>query len=69
MNIFDKILYAVLGLILLIILFLMLIYLPIKTINLSECLEQGYPESKTTLFLDGYCINLDGAVTGKVKPL
>ncbi len=69
MDIFEKILFTLFGPLLLFMLFLTFIYLPIEAINSSECLEQGYPESKTTLFLDGYCINLDGAVTGKVKPL
>ena len=32
----------------------------------DDCLSKGYPEYKVSVTWDRYCLNLDGAVTGKV---
>lgn len=37
--------------------------------NEKACLEQGYPLATTTWDFEGYCMNLDGVVTGKVEKL
>lgn len=37
--------------------------------NEKACLELGYPLATTTWDLEGYCMNLDGVVTGKVEKL
>lgn len=35
----------------------------------KTCLEAGYPSSKITWDYEGYCLNIDGAVTGTVEKL
>lgn len=35
----------------------------------QRCLDQGYPDSKTLLNYQGYCLNIDGDVQGIVKKL
>ena len=37
--------------------------------NEVQCLEKGYPEVRTTWNLKGYCVNIDGVVTGVVEEL
>jgi len=32
----------------------------------DDCLSKGYPKYRVSVSWDRYCINLDGAVTGKV---
>ena len=32
----------------------------------NDCLSKGYPEYKVSVTWDRYCLNLEGAVTGKV---
>lgn len=50
-------------------LYTMLVWLPIHLSHERDCYEKGFPEVKTTVGLQGYCMNIDGAVTGKVEKL
>lgn len=40
--------------------------LPVAFIAQAKCLEKGYPESRVVWNYKTYCVNLDGAVVGKV---
>ena len=35
----------------------------------KSCLDAGYPKSEMTWDFEGYCLNLEGVVTGKVEKL
>ena len=35
----------------------------------KSCLDAGYPKHEMTWDFEGYCMNLEGAVTGKVEKL
>ena len=50
-------------------LFLMLVWVPFHLYDESQCLKAGYPKTSTSVFLDGYCMNLEGSVTVQVKSL
>ena len=51
------------------ILYLVFVWMPFHVANESACLSKGYPETRTTISLDAYCLNIDGVVTGKVVKL
>jgi hypothetical protein len=42
----------------------LIVYGLAQAINSKKCLELGYPESTTTWNFDGYCKNIEGAVSG-----
>ena len=44
----------------------MLVYTPVLLYTEAECLRNGYPESRVTVGLERYCINLDGSVNVRV---
>ncbi|GAG03234.1 unnamed protein product, partial [marine sediment metagenome] len=44
-------------------------WLPVHLLNEADCLKMGYPETSTSITLDGYCMNIEGAISGKVVPL
>lgn len=45
------------------------VVLPVGLWTEAQCLRAGYPKVAVTVFLDRYCLTLDGAVTVKVtKP-
>lgn len=67
--IIERVLPVVIILMAAFLLYLMLAWLPVHLSNEADCLEMGYPKTNTTVGLKGYCMNLDGAVTGKVVPL
>ena len=60
---------AILVLLLIMTGYVVFVGLPIALMNAAECLEKGYPESRTTITLKGYCVNLEGVVTSKVVEL
>lgn len=68
MRIGDTIFFAVIILALLMFVYL-LVGTGVAVVAEARCLEQGYPKSATSIFLDSYCMNLDGATRGKVVPL
>ena len=51
------------------ILYLIFIWFPVHLSAEGKCLAKGYPETSTAITLKSYCMNLDGAVTGKVVEL
>ncbi len=55
--------------IMLMLLWVMFAVLPVGLINEIDCLEAGYPKAYTTINLQGYCLNLDGSITGIVHKL
>lgn len=57
---------SALGLIIVLILF---VVVPRVAYVDAKCLEAGYPKSSVTWNLKGYCLNLDGDVTGKATRL
>ena len=59
--------FAVFG-VFVIILFILgvCIYLPVQLYTDAECLREGYPESRITVGMERYCMNLDGSVTVRV---
>ena len=63
--------YFINGLMLTFVLFLVysFIFLAVHVSNEVECLEKGYPVTRTTWKLEGYCVNIDGAVMGIVEGL
>lgn len=69
MTLLEKIGLALAGSIATLLLYTLIIWFPVHMIQEVECLEQGYPEIRTTIGLTGYCINLEGAVTNQVIPL
>ena len=42
-------------------------HIPINLITESECLQQGYPESKVDMYYEGYCIRTFGDTTETKK--
>lgn len=46
-----------------------IIFLGTHVKNEVICLEKGYPVTRTTFNLKGYCITLDGGTYGKVTPV
>lgn len=56
---------SVLGLLAAYILFFVL---PVAFKADADCLKAGYPKASTTIFLDSYCLNMQGAVTTVVVP-
>ena len=61
---FEKSVLSVIAL-----LFLILVtYGTALAVTEKQCAERGYPESKVTWDLQGYCINIDGVVKGVVVP-
>lgn len=69
---FSVVLLGIMGVCLLIIMFALLVFAPIKAMAKADCLEQGYPQAKVTWNLNKYCVspysNL-GDVNPKVVPL
>ena len=68
-NAFLEVMGAILGILFI---FFFILYpffwlLPHDVVTQKTCLEAGYPEHDIDMFGNGYCINVDGAVTGKVK--
>lgn len=56
------------GMVVLMVAYVFLIFV-INAYASSKCLEKGYPEATTTVFLDSYCVGIDGvAKTIVVKP-
>lgn len=47
--------------------YFLFIWMPFHLNDEIHCLEAGYPKTNTTITLKGYCINLDGDITTKVK--
>ena len=47
----------------------MFVWTPVSLYYEAKCLEKGYPESRVSVGLVGYCMNLDGTVTVKVDSL
>lgn len=45
------------------------IVLPVSLLAEAECLHHGYPNSTVTVWLERYCLSLDGAVTVRVTNL
>jgi len=43
-----------------------IIWLPVNVYNEAECLRKGYPEHRTSIGLERYCMNLDGSITVNV---
>lgn len=42
------------------------VWTPVSLYYEAKCFEKGYPESRVSVGLSGYCMNLDGSVTVKV---
>ena len=57
---------ATVAILMLMVLLFILSYAPFDAINKKECLELGYPESKTTWDYQGYCLTQEGMITPKV---
>lgn len=43
------------------------VYAPRSLYVDQKCAQQGFPKSKVTVDLTGYCMNLDGSVTIKME--
>jgi len=54
--------------IILFMLYTLFIWIPVDLNTQSKCLTQGYPEHRTSIGLEQYCMNLDGSITVRVKP-
>ena len=67
--IFKVVLPVIFVLIGIFMLHLIFIWMPVNLSAEAECLAKGYPRTSTTVTLKSYCMNLDGAVTGKVVEL
>ncbi len=67
--IFDKFLPTIVVPMAAFALYIIFVWIPVHLSNESECLAKGYPKTNTTVSLDGYCTNIEGAVTGKVEKL
>lgn len=67
--IMDRFIPVVIGLLALSMIALLVIWLPAHLMHEIECLEKGFPVAKTTITLDGYCMNTEGAVTAVVEKL
>jgi hypothetical protein len=48
---------------------LLLFMLPVSLRAEKRCLEMGYPKTEVAYNGDAYCVNLEGAVTNRVRPL
>ena len=64
----EKVAMAIIAPIGAFMLYTLFIWMPVNIVHEARCLKAGFPEYKTTVFLDGYCINLDGDITGVVVP-
>ena len=53
----------------LLLVYLLFVIMPVAFYADAECLRNGYPESRVTIGLERYCMNLDGSVTVKVEKL
>ena len=69
MNILEKLVLTIIALIFSGCFILLFVWVPAQMINEVKCLESGYPETRTTWKLDGYCLTLDGSVTVTVDKL
>lgn len=49
--------------------FMVCAYIPIHIYHETKCLELGYPQTKTTITLKGYCMGIQGDVNSKVVAL
>lgn len=67
-NAFEYFINA-LGVVLTVFILYSFIFLVANARNEVQCLKKGYPEVRTTWNLEGYCVNIDGAVTGVVEEL
>jgi len=67
--IFTKVLPVIAIPVVGLLIYIICIWMPVHLSNEADCLEMGYPKTNTTIGLKGYCMNLDGAITGKVIPL
>lgn len=67
-NAFEYFINA-LGVVLTVFILYSFIFVVVHAGNEVECLEKGYPDVRTTWNLEGYCVNIDGAVTGVVEEL
>lgn len=65
----DAIRYIPVMVILLVLGYTILVWAPVSLYYEAKCLEKGYPESRVSVGLVGYCMNLDGTVTVKVDRL
>ena len=49
--------------------FTLFLWIPTHLVGEQDCLDNGYPEVKTTIFLDNFCVGLDGVVNTEVIKL
>ena len=69
MNMFDFFCDRVVPLAVLLLAVWLVCVIASAALTKAECLEKGYPKSTINWKFEGYCLNLDGAVTGKVDKL
>lgn len=55
--------------ILLVAVWVMVAVMPVDMIAEHKCLDAGYPEHKTDVFLNTYCMTLDGLVKVRVEEI
>ncbi len=60
---------TLLAALILLIVWVFVAVMPTDIMAHRDCLAQGYPKVETTITLESYCINLDGAVTNAVVPV
>lgn len=65
----NKLIVALFSPFLILLIYTLVIWLPVHTIHESQCLKAGYPKTNTDVFLNGYCVTLDGNIAIKVKSL
>lgn len=46
-----------------------IILVSVHLVGQAGCYKKGYPKAVTTIFLDTYCMNLEGTVTVSVNKL
>lgn len=57
---------ALMSLVVLFVLYILFVYAPVDLWGQEQCLKRGFPEHRTTVTLDVYCLNIEGVVQGKV---
>jgi hypothetical protein len=69
MSIVDKFLIGLFALLGIFCLYMLFVYVPVALSAEIDCLEMGFPETRTTITLKSYCVNMEGVVRSVVKPL
>ena len=69
MNIGDKLIALCVIAFCVVTAYLIFVCLPVLLWADIKCLEAGWPKAHVTITLQVYCVNIEGAVKGKVVPV